>query len=92
MNKRAQNLADTVHPVHVHDCDCCIFTGQRVVNAFVTYDFYYCENSLGGPSIIARWDADGDYYSCKVSHMATRPRDPDYPLDWAYACFVAAGW
>ena len=92
MTTRATNLADTVQPIHTHDCDACVFTGRRFVNDNVTYDFYYCEDATGGPTIIARWAEYGDYYSCHVSHMLTRPRDPDYPLDWAYAAFVVAGW
>lgn len=92
MTTKARTVPEDVNPVHTHDCDTCIFTGQHKVNDDVTYDFYYCEASLGGPSIIARWDEYGDYYSCKISHMTTRPRDPNYPLDWAYAAFVVAGW
>lgn len=89
MNERAQNLSETIQPVHEHDCESCIFIGQRKVNDDVTYDFYYCESST---SIIARWDKYGDYYSCQANQMVQRPRDPDYPLDWAYAAFVVAGW
>lgn len=52
------------HPVHVHDCDTCVFLGTWVTTEYgarVEYDLYKHENL---PTYVARYSSqDSDYTS-----------------------------
>ena len=98
-NERARDLPESMVPHHEHDCESCIYLGSSTEHSTwcpsaQSWDFYFCPNSLGGDdgSIIARHGEYGDYYSCGVALHLTRPRDKDYPLEWAYCHFVVASW
>jgi len=42
-------------PIHVHDCDECVYLGSED-----GCDLYYCDRE---PTLIARYGIDGDYMS-----------------------------
>lgn len=99
MNTRARDLPESMVPHHQHDCDACIYLGSSTKQSSwlppdsnQAWDFYYCPATIGDGSIIARHGEYGDYYSSDLAMFKTRPRDPDYPLEWAYCHYIVASW
>lgn len=59
-----------ITPRHPHDCEGCIFLGRSGKWGFGEYDYYFCEQGYGPPTVIARWGPDGDYKSGIVLGLA----------------------
>lgn len=43
---------------HKHDCEQC-----RPLGEFMEFDLYFCEQQIGGPTVIARFGPNGNYNS-----------------------------
>ena len=43
---------------HEHDCEKC-----KILGEFQEFDLYFCEQQIGGATVIARFGPDGDYSS-----------------------------
>lgn len=49
-------------PLHVHDCDNCLYLGSHARDTRHTWDLYYCDQ-MGVPTYVARWGNDDKYDS-----------------------------
>lgn len=52
-----------LQPAHEHDCDKCIFLGRSGPWSLGAYDYYFCEQHGGIPTVIARNGPEGSYKS-----------------------------
>lgn len=50
-----------------HDCSRCLYLGQ-----FEEYDLYYCEQVIGGQTVLARYGNEGSEYLSGI-HSTLEP-------------------
>jgi hypothetical protein len=86
-------------PVHKHDCDECTYLGFSRYDT-THFDLYFCEQSGGLPTVIARWGDEGPKYisglrSREYCLVVARKRAIDlglYGLECQYPLAVRRAW
>lgn len=49
-------------PQYKHDCSRCIFLGHATASNGDAYDLYFCDQLIGGATVISRWGNEGHEY------------------------------